>query len=319
MLAAIEASYDDMAPKRNGMHYNGALGRLYFNYSFPTYKDGRVGSYKQPCEDVLHYYSKALIETLDSKYQDHGIYAEIQKMASTPFKPLAYKSSDFPITLIPRRSQPRKGTTGHQPSTPVPIIEDNASGSSTPKPQGKRPARTPGKSSLRPVNRAPRKRLRDEFESDSESPGVKRSQSHYFGEDDSMNDAPDLDSQDENDADDDIAGREAKSKFDVEPIKLVIRAEKIPDSSPRGPHDTWACDQEDCEYMVRGGDEEECQDRIRQHFRDHESQLTRMNLALSESARGHMPIKYAYFPPFVILVSFDPPLCPETYPVPPLP
>lgn len=312
-----------MAPKKKGMHYTGTLSWLYFNYSFPTYKDGRVGSYKQPCEDVLHYYSKALIETLDPKYQGHGIYDELQKMASTPFKPLAYKPSDFPVTIIPRRSQPRKGTVVPQPSTPVPNMEDNTSGRSTPKPQGKRPTRTPGKSSLRPVSRAPKKRPRDEFESDvdSESPGMKRSHSHYFDEDDSMDDAPDLDvdSQDENDADDDIAGRQAKSKFDVEPIKLVIRAEKLPDSSPRGPHDTWTCDQDGCEYIVRGGDSEECQDRIRQHFRDHESKLTRMNLALSESARGHMPIKYAYFPPFLILVSFHPPPRPQIYPVPPLP
>ncbi|OAA40325.1 hypothetical protein NOR_05886 [Metarhizium rileyi] len=294
--AALEDIYCTMASSKKGMIYATTLSKLYFNYSFPTYKDSRVGSYKQPVEDALHYYSKALIETLDPKYHNHEVYAKLQELAKIPFRPVAYKSFSFPVTLVPRKSQPRKGTSSQTPSTPVAAVEDRRhhpqfSTTETPRPQGKCPARTPGKSALRPVNRAP-KRLRDEFESDDEPPGVKRS--HYFGEDDFMDDVPGLDSLDENDADDDAGAdaKDAKSSFGIEPIKLVIRADRVPDSSPRGPHETWTCDEEGCDYIVRGGDEEDCQQKIRQHFKDHEREFARVNLAIRESARGHMPINH---------------------------
>ncbi|KAG8412763.1 hypothetical protein J3458_013203 [Metarhizium acridum] len=292
-LAALEDVYSNTGASKNGMTYRAALTKLYFNFYFPTYKDSRPGSYKQPVEDALHYYSKALVETLDPKYRTHEIYSKLQELATAPFQPRAYKPSDFPIILVPRKSQPRKGT----PAQPPPNVPSVSPGNhthqppavtETPRPQGKRPTRTPGKSALRPVNRAP-KRPRDEFESDdNESPVAKRS--HYFVEDDSMDGAPDLNSQDENDADDDT--KETKSKFDIEPIKLVIRADRVPDSSPRGPHDMWTCDEQGCNYIVRGGDQEECQQRIQQHFRDHEKQLARVNLAMREGARNHMPINH---------------------------
>ncbi|KAK8917780.1 hypothetical protein VCV18_009102 [Metarhizium anisopliae] len=323
-LAALEDVYSSAGASKTGMTYRQTLTKLFFSRYFPTYKDSRSGSYKQGVEDALHYYSKALVETLDPKYHTHEIFSVLQELATTPFQPRAYKPSDFPIILVPRKSQPRKGTASLQPSIdPSGSTEDHPQHHSavpeTPRPQGKRPTRTPGKSALRPVNRAP-KRPRDEFESDDDgSPGAKRS--HYFAEDDSMDGAPDLNSQDENDTDNDAGADsgEAKSKSGIELIKLVIRADRIPDSSPRGPHDMWTCDEQGCDYIVRGGDQEECQQRIQQHFRDHEKQLARVNLAVTEGARNHMPIKYAYFPPFLIQVCFDAPLPRHSYPVPPLP
>ncbi|GAB0137139.1 hypothetical protein EsDP_00005419 [Epichloe bromicola] len=348
VLATFADCFDALAPSKRGMTLSGTLTRLYFNYTFPTYKDARVGSYKRPVQEWIHYYSKALLHVLDERYRRHEIYTELQELAKTELELLAYKPLEFPPKVItPRKSQPRKGTAGQTPSTPIQTLNNhNYSGSDSPRPMGKRPTRTPGKSSLRP--RVPKKRPRNEYESDSpggsEAPGHAR-KSHYFDNGEfldygmDMDNVQPLDPGDENDADDDIIDPDAQERYDLEPIRLVIRAEKIPESSPRGPDDTWACDQEDCDYIVRGADQEDCQDRIRQHFRDHEQQLTRVNLAMSEGARGHMPIKYAYFPPFLILIYFQSPHCPPppsrpvisssyptsssahplSYPVPPLP
>ncbi|KAL6849396.1 hypothetical protein ACO1O0_008936 [Amphichorda felina] len=74
-------------------------------------------------------------------------------------------------------------------------------------------------------------------------------------------------------------------------VKIVLRADKIPSAVPRGPNETWTCDQDDCDYIVRGDDAEECQERIQVHFKEHEEQTERVQLALTES-RGHMPINH---------------------------
>ncbi|KAK2595789.1 hypothetical protein QQS21_006552 [Conoideocrella luteorostrata] len=329
ILDPFEDLFQSLASKKNGMTLSSTLSQLYFSYSFLTYKDGSVGAYKQPVKEILHYYSRALLQVLGRQYRDHEIYGELQGMARTEFRPRLYKPHDFPFFLTARKSQPKKPSTGNLPSLPI-LIDDGPSASDTPKPRGKYPARTPGKSSLRPVSRAPKKRLRDEFERDhpnsASSPAGKKSL--YFGDDDSldrdMDDITGIDSEEDSDDDNDSLNRsrDKADPYDLEPIKLVIRAEKMPTSSPRGPHNTWTCEQEGCDYIVRGGDEQDCQTRIRQHFQEHEQQLKRVNLAMSEAARGHMSVKYAYFPPFLILVYFEPPLSdPENflvYPSPPL-
>ncbi|KAG5930493.1 hypothetical protein E4U53_002226 [Claviceps sorghi] len=302
-LAVLAGVFDVVATGRNGMMLSNTLTRLYFTHSFPNFRDGRVGSYKQPVQEWIHYYSKALLPLLDDKYRQHGIYSQLQRLAKTELKLQCYKPSDFPVIITTRNSQPRKGASGPAPSTPTQpsnMNNHNHSTSESPKPMGKRPTRTPGKSSLQPIGRASKKRVRDEFETDnnqdSDSAAGHTKKSHYFDNGDlvdqdmDMVDTQPVDSADENDLDD-TSGQSARDGYGLEPIKLVIRADKIPESSPRGPDDTWTCDQEGCDYIVRGSSEQDCHERIQQHFRDHEEQLTRVNLAMSEAARGHMPIK----------------------------
>lgn len=318
VLRGIDEIYNTLIKSRNGVSLSGALNRLYFDYKFPSYRDGTVGCHKKPAEEFLHYYSAALLEALDrSKYGNHELYAGLQEMAQTELRPVAYKPADFPLTLLPRQSQPRGPRKNPlAPATPVSGNEDSPLASDVPAPRGKRPGRPRGaKSSLRPITPAPRKRPRSQFETDSEqeSPDIRKS--YYFSDDDddddTMADAPDLQSDGEDDNEiDDPNDDSTSSRYDLEPIKLVIRAEKIPSSSPRGPNDTWTCDEDDCGYIVRGGDQAECQERIRQHFRDHEQQMTRVSLAVTEGSRGHMPIKYAYFPPFLIQVFIKSPYHP---------
>ncbi|ORY71206.1 uncharacterized protein BCR38DRAFT_404321 [Pseudomassariella vexata] len=94
--------------------------------------------------------------------------------------------------------------------------------------------------------------------------------------------------------------------------KIVIRTENVPSTTAKGPNHTWTCEEPDCGYVVRAANEKDGQDLIRLHFEQHEKeasdeakkrQLSKINLAMQES-RGHMPIKYAYFPPFLIKLHY---------------
>jgi hypothetical protein len=61
--------------------------------------------------------------------------------------------------------------------------------------------------------------------------------------------------------------------------------------------------------VVRGADAQDAQALIQAHFRAHEAQADKIDLAVRESrAGGHTPIKYAYahFPPVLLLVCLHP-------------
>jgi hypothetical protein len=99
----------------------------------------------------------------------------------------------------------------------------------------------------------------------------------------------------------------AASEIPKETVRVVVRAEKVPTMLPSGPNGTWRCEEEGCGYIVRSAQEQEGKDLIAKHFQDHEKRVEKLNLALSEGTRGHMPIKYAYFPPsfFIQVVLGD--------------
>jgi hypothetical protein len=84
-------------------------------------------------------------------------------------------------------------------------------------------------------------------------------------------------------------------------VRLVVHAERLPSTTPTGPDGTWTCDQEGCTYVVRSADDEDGQQLIQEHFRQHEAQAAKINLALKES-RGHMPIKYVYLQAAVLIM-----------------
>ena len=77
-------------------------------------------------------------------------------------------------------------------------------------------------------------------------------------------------------------------------VRIVVQAERLPTMSPAGPNGTWTCDQEGCGYVVRSADEPAGQDLISKHFKDHEEQAQKINLAMEESRAGHLPIKYDF-------------------------
>lgn len=306
VVDGVEWVYDQIGKNKKGMIMLSTLNKLFFSYKFPNFKNGESGCHKIPVEELLHYNAQALLQVLDKdKYSGHEFYSWLQAAAGRPFVPVALKPSDLPYRLVPRGSRPRPSKA----TQPLPEahgvvtsgLEDYISSTTQSSPAGKslrRPGRPSGKKSSLRLTTGAKKRLHSDIDSESEDDESRPKRSHFFsdGDDDMEVEAQASSSEDE-------VPRESSQ----EPIKIVIRADKIPSTVPHGPNETWVCEEEDCGYVVRGGDVQECQQRIQRHFQEHESQLDRVSLAMTESTRGHLPIKYAYFPPFLILVEFPPP------------
>ncbi|KAG6024578.1 hypothetical protein E4U40_003188 [Claviceps sp. LM458 group G5] len=305
-LAVMDCCFDALANSRTGMTLINTLTYLYFHYTLPSYKDERVGSYKQPAEEWLHYYSKAMLPLLDDSFRHHELYSDLQFLANSDLKLLSWKPSDFPLVIRARNTVQRRGSTTRAvrrraPSFPAPTPSNidtsnhNIAASDGPRPIGKRPTRTPHKSSLQPIGGPPKKRLRTDFEDedpDSDFAGQDED-SYYYDDGDSVDQELHLRGvQPTDSADEDGVAQGFQDEDGVERTRLVIRAEKIPNMTPRGPDDTWTCDQEGCDYVVRGSSEQDSHERIQQHFRVHEQQLSRMQLAMKEGARGHMPVNH---------------------------
>jgi hypothetical protein len=287
------------------------LTKLYMDYKFPTYKNGQSGCHKIPIEEVIHHNAKELLRRLDrSKYDNPNIFEWLEELSRTDFNPVAIPLSKFPYHVVPREKK-SVAPKSHQAAGDSGPTFDGVDDFMPPYDQSQSPRsgagagkgmKVPGirpKSSLRPMKSSKKRPHEDiESESDSSESGVKKS--HFFQDgDDSMEDAGDT----------------ISNPGPDHAVEIVIRADKIPSTVPQGLHGTWTCDQEDCNYVVRGGDEEACQARIKQHFEDHERQLERVQLAMNEGNRGHVQIKYAYFPPFLILVHIqNPPTTPTHSP-----
>ncbi|KAM0346100.1 hypothetical protein ACHAPU_005865 [Fusarium lateritium] len=317
LLNALERSGEICAKSKTGMTESAVINRLYFDYSFPNYRSAQPASHRIPIKEILHYNAHALLRVLDKeKFSSHGdgFYSWLQEISQKPFDPVAVKPTDFPFRVVPRKRS-------NKPSQPAPIIpaevapmslDDDLPSPSRSSPAGKslrRPGRPSGvKSSLR-LSTASKKRAHSDVDSDSEDEETEPKKSHYFsGEDDVM----------ENDGRQSLSEDEASSRTSGEPIKIFLRADNIPTTVPRGPDETWVCEEEDCGYVVRGGDARDCRDRIRGHFNEHEQQMDRVNLAMTEGSRGHLPVKYVYFPPFLILVELRTPHAPVAAPRSPI-
>ncbi|KAF4998516.1 hypothetical protein FGRMN_3135 [Fusarium graminum] len=313
VLNALERSAEICAKTKNGMTESAVINKLYFDYKFPNYRSTQTASHRIPIKEILHYNADALLQVLDKeKYSSHGdgFYLWLQEISQEPFDPVALKPTEFPFHVIPRRRS-------NKPSRPAPIIpaevapmnlDDDFPSPSRSSPAGKslrRPGRPSGvKSSLR-LSTASKKRAHSDVDSESEDEETEPKKSHYFsGDDDIM----------ENDGHQSSSEDEASHRTPGEPIKIFLRADNIPTTVPRGPDETWVCEEEDCGYVVRGGDVRDCRDRIRSHFNKHEQQMDRVNLAMTEGSRGHLPVKYVYFPPFLIIVELHTPHAPAAPP-----
>ncbi|KAF4958241.1 hypothetical protein FGADI_2613 [Fusarium gaditjirri] len=301
VLDALEWIRVEISNSKGGrLSISAVANRLWTNFTFPTYRGDIKPSYRVPIQEVLHYNVHALLQVLDKDKYDGEFYSWLQELAETPFNPVAIKSSDFPFYVTRRNKNPSKPTPSSQAG---PASRNLDEGFSTPphsSPAGKsfmRPGRPSGiKSSLRLATTS-KKRPHSEVDSDSEDEGSEPKRSHYFtGEEETMGNTSHMSLSEDEDAQETSEG----------PVKIFLRADNIPTTVPRGPGETWVCEEEDCGYVVRGGDIQNCRDRIRRHFNEHEQQMDRVNLARTEATRGHLPVKYAYFPPFLILVELHP-------------
>lgn len=291
LLEALDDAHSQLNTKK-GVALTTLASRLYFDYRWPTFKNGEPGSHKIPILEVLHYNAPALLATLDSQKWQGEFWDWLNQASREKLKLEALKSSDLPWKVQRRKKMARINTPKFPPLASPSIAkpddedQDEANEFETPRRPGngiKTPARQ-GKSTLRPVASAYKRDYEDmDDDSDLESPVVKRA--HHDG------------------AHDVVREYKAASSDEEEEIKLVIRADKIPSAVPQGKDGTWTCAEDDCNYVVRGGDAESCQQHIEAHFKDHEQQGERLQLAVTEGTRGHLPIKYVYFFPFRIRVQ----------------
>jgi hypothetical protein len=316
LLNALERVREEISskPSKTGLSESGVVNKLYFDYKFPNYRSSQPASHRIPIKEILHYNARALLQVIDKeKYNspEPGFYSWLEEVSQKPFDPVALKPTDFPFHVVPRKRSAKPSQPA--PSLPALIqqtevtpmnLDGDFSSPTYSSPAGKRlrrPGRPSGvKSSLR-LATASKKRHHSDVDSESEDEETEPKKSHYFsGEDDAM----------EKDDHQSLSGDEASGRTPGEPIKIFLRADNIPTTVPRGPDETWVCEEEDCGFVVRGGDIRDCRSRIRSHFNEHEQQMDRVNLAMAEASRGDVNLKYAYFPPFLILVELHTPYAP---------
>ncbi|KAM3466024.1 hypothetical protein MY5147_005148 [Beauveria neobassiana] len=303
VLAALESSFDSIVSSKNGakgVKVSGLLNKLYFAYRFPTYKDSTIGSHKRPVEEVLHYNAAALLDVIDhEKYKNGEVYDWLVDLSQKEFVPIALKSETMPLRLPPREQRPYHG---RRPETKLVPTQDFVRPPSPATPIiGKRPGRPVGsKSSLRPI-KSNKKRSRifmDEDETDNETVAKKLNFSSDQEGDETMADASISTSQEDEldsalqarDSSDSPSEHETTDDQD-KPAQLTVLAEKLPDPMPTGFQGAWTCDQQDCDFIVRGCGDDELDDRIAAHLQEHEQLVDRMQLAVSES-RGLLPINH---------------------------
>ncbi|CAG9943335.1 unnamed protein product [Clonostachys rosea f. rosea IK726] len=287
LLEVLQDAFDELSQKKKPPTKTQILNKIYFGNKFPNYRAG-PGAHRVPVEEVFHFNAARLLQVLDKKkYSGSEIYTYIQQLAKTKFEPVALGPDKFPFLIVPRKSKPfyPRTATNQVIDTASALVDDDSEAHDdipeTPRMGKSTSFRRAGKSTLRPAT-STKKRHHSDIESDSESPLAREAKkSHYFSDNDESNDK----NVDESD--------EGESSFaSVDPIRLVIRADKIPSTVPRGPDNAWTCDEEDCDYMVRGGDEEDCKARISEHFHAHEQQHNRVQLAMTEGTRGHLPVNH---------------------------
>ncbi|CAG7555581.1 unnamed protein product [Fusarium equiseti] len=314
VLNAVELAYEETIHSRAGFSVSAVMNKLWTKYKFPNYKSDQRASYRVPIEEVLHYNSGPLLKELDDdKYKGHDFYIWLEEISKKPFRPIAIKLSDFPYRMV-RRKQSSNAVSSKLPMpAPATPINEELSSPVLSTPAGKsirRPGRPSGvKSSLRLVA-ASKKRAHSDVDSDSQDEEAEPKRSHYFSDEDG--DAI------ENDGPVGLSEDEPARSTSEEPIKIFLRADNIPTTVPRGPDETWVCEEDDCGYVVRGGEIRDCHERIRRHFNEHERQMNRVSLAMTEGSRGHLPVKYVYFRPFLILVGLNNP-SPQPTPKSPAP
>ncbi|KAG9250874.1 uncharacterized protein F5Z01DRAFT_693436 [Emericellopsis atlantica] len=271
--------------------------KIYFDYRWPTYKNGQTGCHKIPVLEVFHYNAAQLLEVLDkARWGGTPFWSWLEAKVEEPFKPVSMTPDKFPYTLVLRKKMENIVRKPKPPPTKLPATHDygydededesdvHHDGFETPgRGIGKTPARL-GKSALRPAATLIKRAL--ESDSEEDSPIAKRS--HFFGGD--------------TEDDQQLANEDEEEDGEAQ-IKLVVRADRIPSTTPRGPDGTWTCDEENCNYIIRGGDAEDCKERIQQHLATHEQEAERVQLAMVEGTKNHSSIRYAYFPPFIVMIN----------------
>ncbi|KAK0636216.1 hypothetical protein B0T17DRAFT_482119 [Bombardia bombarda] len=317
-IAAEAAAPDDMKKRPmmpSELTTSNVQSRVHFKCKVRVY--GTAGS-------IIAYYAKDLLPRLGPEWHNGPFIRWLTSMAAQPYTaPEGMDINTFPDQLRRRARNKRDVKSGVPPPTNSmkhmsrqTTNKEDSDADVPGKYQTDVRRRSSGKAAI--LRLAPIAKKRPASEMDTESGGVGGSRRGRKSlktvpassdDDENMDDVEDISDaaiQEGNNEDVHIFnGQHVPIPKDM--VRIVVHAEKIPSMSPAGPNGTWMCDQEGCGFIVRSADDPSGQETIQQHFRDHEAHAEKVNLALKEGARGHMPIKYAYFPPFSVFVLFPPP------------
>jgi hypothetical protein len=290
------------------------------------YYSWRIKEYRGSTE-IVSYFARELFQKLHPKWHGGKFWAWLTEEVKNPPKPLEYSTLEsLPAQLVPRTKKPvvqtsKSPATSSRPSvqvrpkaTPVPTPLDWDSDTDSDSEEEDNSKRRAVKGGLRMTSASKKRKasaLDKNLESESTSRGGRKSVNYgqYFY-DPNKDIEPESDSDEVDSAQASEEEEEQEDDLDGLPqvldgtVRIVIHAEKQPTLSPAGPNGTWICDREDCDYVVRAAEEEAGEAKIREHFRQHDVVTEKVALALTEGRRGNMPMKYAYFPPFLITVYY---------------
>ncbi|KAF6823891.1 defective in methylation-7 protein-like protein [Colletotrichum musicola] len=259
--------------------------KLYYKYRIKNYHSS---------SEILLYYARELLQRLDEReWGESGFWTKLQEAASKPRLELLHIEYDqIPSNLIRRKTlaAPRvHKKPGEEGETPQPALET---------PQPRRIGRPAGKmSALRLVGGKGSKRR---FDSDDETPDTVSRGSKAAKR--SHGDDSDDDNMDAGSSSAESDGSEPDTADSPAALKVVVRAENIPTSDAKGPNGTWVCEEDDCGFVVRNPDQEDGHEEIREHmqeahYEDDEDRDARINLAVTEGVKNHLPIEYFSPPP----------------------
>jgi hypothetical protein len=268
-------------------------------------------------KDIIAYYAGELLPRLGAEWKDTPWYHWLEDAAKRPWVPSSEQTELDKIPAMTMRRVkmgPRSGSST-KPATQLPPAINLKIKAKSAVPEESESedefadlralaqrSRRSGKGATLRLATSAKKRPHSEL--DDQTSGSRRGRksakiNHHLSEDDELEDADDTSDEDVASGEEAILGSHLPLPEGA--VRVVVHAEPLPATSPSGPDGTWTCGEEGCTYVVRSADEQDAQDLIQAHFRDHEAQAEKINLAVTES-RGHMPIKYAYFPPILLIV-----------------
>lgn len=243
--------------------------------------------------EITQFYAKSLLKELPQKWNPSPFWDWLTSVVDQPFEPKSLTKDQIP-TQCRRRKKKDKSSSKPKEDREEEILPPRGAGKRwppstlTPRPAALRP----GASVKRPAG----------YHSDDDDERARKAARTSHDPEDEEEDDEHSDADGTSGAGNAPPNRNAALATPapapaMETARVVVRAERIPSMSPSGPNGTWRCEEDSCNYIVRSAEEPEGKDLIAKHFQDHASRAEKVNLALSEGTRGHMPIKYAYFPP----------------------
>lgn len=276
--------------------------RMYFKCS--------IKDYPAP-KEITHYYATRLVASMSPKWYNSPFFQWLKIQRSLPWTPNLLTPNEVVSQCV--RRKPNTGT-GPSKNTTRRTSPTGPRGAGkhfirTPRPSGKNAVLRPGTSSKRPTFTDDD----DDEAMDEDRRPHKFAKTSYVSDNDEGDETGEDDDEEVNDSGDTATPAVPHSTTSTpapllpkDTVKIVVRAEKIPSISPTGPNGTWKCEEEGCNYIVRSADELDGKELISMHFQEHTARAEKINLALTEGTRGHLPIKYAYFPPsFLVLMQLD--------------